>query len=110
MNNKMNNIESADLIAFQLLEDMVKIKIDIEKFELILNSLKMKYKNTQNEYSKIYGSTTAAKEFELERKEKQRLAQELDKALFLQRQQEKQIKQTIYQKDESDLIIESIDL
>ena len=106
----MNNIESADLIAFQLLEDMVKIKIDIEKFELILNSLKMKYKNTQNEYSKIYGSTTAAKEFELERKEKQRLAQELDKALFLQRQQEKQIKQTIYQKDESDLIIESIDL
>ena len=104
------NIESADVIAFQLLEDMVKIKIDIEKFELILNSLKMKYKNTQNEYSKIYGSTTAAKEFELERKEKQRLAWELDKALFLQRQQEKQIKQTIYQKDESDLIIESIDL
>ena len=84
------NIESADVIAFQLLEDMVKIKIDIEKFEFILNSLKLKYKNTQNDYSKIYGSTTVAKEFELERKEKQRLAWELDKALFLERQQEKQ--------------------
>ena len=84
------NIESADVIAFQLLEDMVKIKIDIEKFEFILNSLKLKYKNTQNDYSKIYGSTTVAKEFELERKEKQRLAWELDKALFLERQQERQ--------------------
>ena len=103
------NIESADLIAFQLLEDMVKIKIDIEKFEFILNSLKMKYKNTQHKYSKIYGSTTAAKEFELEKKEKQRLAQELDKALFLERQKERQQNQP-KQKDESDLIIESIDL
>jgi len=115
MNTEMNNsiVESADVIAFQLLEDMVKIKTDIEKFEFILNSLKIKYKNTQNEYSKIYGSTTAAKEFELERKDKQRLAQELDKALFLERQQERQqnqIKQTIYQKDDCDLIIESIDL
>lgn len=109
----MNNIESPDLIAFQLLEDMVKIKIDIEKFEFILNSLKLKYKNTQNEYSKIYGSTTVAKEFELERKEKQRLAWELDKALFLERQQEKQQEkqqeiQPISIKD--DLIIDSIDL
>ena len=46
-------------------------------------------------------------------KEKQRLAWELDKALFLERQQEKQqnqIKQSIYQQKDNDLIIESIDL
>ncbi len=104
-------VESADLLANQLLEEMVKIKTDIEHFELILDSLKIKYKNTQKEYSKIYGSTTMAKEVEFERKEKQRLAWELDKALFLERQQEKhQIKQSIYQQKDVDLIIESIDL
>ena len=46
MNTKMNMnniiLESADLLANQLLEEMVKIKTDIEHFELILDLL-MKY-------------------------------------------------------------------
>ena len=102
-------IEEADILANQLLEDMVKIKTDIEHTELILDSLKIKYKNTQKEYSEIYGLTTEAKEFELEKKDKQRLAWEIDKVLFLERQQIKQLKQMI-NKDDSDLIIDSIDL
>ena len=82
----------ADVIANKLLEDMVKIKKDMEHFEIILESLKIKYKDTQKEYSKIYGLTTEAKEIELEKKENQRLAWEIDKALFLERQQNKQLK------------------
>lgn len=101
--NNMNNMNTekkelnlneadADVIANKLLEDMVKIKTDMEHFEIILESLKIKYKNTQKEYSKIYGLTTEAKEIELERKEKQRRAWEIDTALFLERQQIKQLK------------------
>ena len=82
----------ADVIANKLLEDMVKIKKDMEHFEIILESLKIKYKDTQKEYSKIYGLTTEAKEIELEKKEKQRRAWEIDTALFLERQQNKQLK------------------
>ena len=82
----------ADVIANKLLKDMVKIKTDIKHFEIILESLKIKYKNTQKEYSNIYALTTEAKEIELEKKEKQRIALEIDKALFLERQQNKQLK------------------
>jgi hypothetical protein len=96
MNTEQGNLTlndaDADIIANKLLENMVKIKTDIEHFELILESLKIKYKNTQKEYSKIYGLTTEAKEIELDKKEKQRLAWEIDKALFLERQQSKQLK------------------
>ena len=94
MNTEQGNLtlNDADIIANKLLENMVKIRTDIEHFELILESLKIKYKNTQKEYSKIYGLTTEAKEIELEKKENQRLAWEIDKALFLERQQNKQLK------------------
>jgi hypothetical protein len=85
-------LNDADVIANKLLEDMVKIKKDIEHFEIILEALKIKYKDNQKEYSKIYGLTTEAKEFELEKKEKQRIAWEIDTALFLERQQNKQSK------------------
>ena len=85
----------ADVIANKLLEDMVKIKTDMEHFEIILESLKIKYKDTQKEYSKIYGLTTEAKEFELEKKEKQRRAWEIDTALFLERQQNKLLKSLV---------------
>ncbi len=95
MNNEQGDLTlneaDADVIANKLLEDMVKIKTDMEHFEIILESLKIKYKDTQKEYSKIYGLTTEAKEIELEKKEKQRLAWEIDKALFLERQQNKQL-------------------
>ena len=94
MNTEQGNLtlNDADIIANKLLENMVKIRTDIEHFELILESLKIKYKNTQKEYSKIYGLTTEAKEIELEKKEKQRRAWEIDTALFLERQQNKQLK------------------
>ncbi len=89
--NKETKID-ADVIANKLLEDMVKIKTDIEHFEIILKSLKIKYKYTQTEYSNIYVLTTEAKEIELDKKEKCRQAWEIDKALFLERQQNKQMK------------------
>lgn len=79
----------ADVIANKLLKDMVKIKTDIKHFEIILESLKIKYKDTRKEYSNIYALTTEAKENELRKKEKQRIALEIDKALFLERQQNK---------------------
>ena len=82
----------ADVIANKLLKDMVKIKTDIKHFEIILESLKIKYKDTQKEYSNIYALTTEAKKIELGKKEKQRLALEIDKALFLERQQNKLLK------------------
>lgn len=63
----------ADVIANKLLKDMVKIKTDIKHFEIILESLKIKYKDTQKEYSNIYALTTEAKKIELGKKEKQRL-------------------------------------
>lgn len=97
MNNEQGDLtlNDADVIANKLLEDMVKIKTDMGQFEIILESLKIKYKDTQKEYSKIYGLTTEAKEIELEKKEKQRLAWEIDKALFLERQQNKQLKNLV---------------
>jgi hypothetical protein len=92
-NNDLNLKEvDADVIANKLLKDMVKIKTDIEHFEIILKSLKIKYKDTQTEYSNIYALTTEAKEIELEKKEKCRQAWEIDKALFLERQQNKLLK------------------
>jgi hypothetical protein len=102
------NEADADVIANKLLEDMVKIKTDMEHFEIILEALKIKYKDTQKEYSKIYGLTTEAKEIELERKEKQRRAWEIDKVLFLERQQNKQMKVNIGKFDQDDN--DSIDL
>ena len=86
------NIEDVDILANHLLEDMIKIKIDIENAAIILESLKIKYKDTQKEYSNIYALTTEAKKIELGKKEKQRLALEIDKALFLERQQNKLLK------------------
>lgn len=88
-------LNDADVIANKLLEDMVKIKTDMEHFEIILEALKIKYKDTQKEYSKIYGLTTEAKEIELGKKDKHRLAWEIDKALFLERQQNKQLKSSV---------------
>ena len=82
----------ADVIANKLLKDMVKIKTDIKHFEIILESLKIKYKDTQTEYSNIYALTTDAKEIELGKKEKRRQAWEIDKVLFLERQQNKILK------------------
>ena len=78
--------ENIDLIAIQLLENMDQIKKDIENVELLLESLQIKYKNNQLEYSKIYGLTTVAKDIEIDKKEKQRVAWELDRFLFLERQ------------------------
>ena len=90
INLKKEKVE-ADIIANKLLENMIKIKTDIEHFEIILEALKIKYKYTQKEYSKIYGLTTEAKEIEIEKKENQRIAWEIDKALFLERQQKMKI-------------------
>ena len=58
----------ADVIANKLLKDMVKIKTDIKHFEIILESLKIKYKDTQKEYSNIYALTTEEKKIELGKK------------------------------------------
>lgn len=83
------NIEDVDILANHLLEDMIKIKIDIENAAIILESLKIKYKTIQCEYSKIYKFTTDAKELELDKLDQIRSALEIDKLLFLERQQNK---------------------
>ena len=82
------SLEVADILANSLLESMNLIKIDIE-------SLNKKYKNTEKEYLKIFEFTTEAKEIELGKKDKHRLAWEIDKALFLERQQNKQLKSSV---------------
>jgi hypothetical protein len=83
------NVEDADILANHFLEDMIKIKIDIENAAIILESLKIKYKNILCEYSKIYKFTTDSKENELVKLDQLKSALEIDKLLFLERQQNK---------------------
>ena len=80
---------SADAIAEATLFEMVKYKKDIEYYELVIDALKIKYKNAEECYSKVYGQTTIAKKRENEKKQAQLIALQIDKELFLQRQKDK---------------------
>ena len=79
----------ADAIAEATLFEMVKYKKDIEYYELVIDALKIKYKNAEECYSKVYGQTTIAKKRENEKKQAQLIALQIDKELFLQRQKDK---------------------
>ena len=89
--------ELEDEEAQQKLEELYKIKQDITQSELLLGDLqlkigelRLKFEKSRLEYLQMY---SVAKELELEKKENNLKAIEIDKLLFLERQEKNKQKE-----------------